>query len=197
MLQFKKPSKKGYFNAVIYKQKPDIILGCESHLDSSYNSSEVFPTGFTIIRKERVGGGGGGVFILFIQDLPLLEEPFLLSEVEIIWAKLHLTKAKPVYICSFYRPPGSACECLHCLRESIYKIINKEGPSCRVVLAGDFNLPDICWEDGLGCIKTSPAYGNKINNLFINILNDFALEQQVKEPVRSALILDLVLFSQA
>ena len=63
--------------------------------------------------------------------------------------------------------------------------MNKEGPSCRVVLARDFNLPGICWEDGLGCIKTSLAYGNEINNLFINILNDFALEQQVKEPTRN------------
>ena len=90
-----------------------------------------------------MGEGAGGVFILFKQDLPLLEESFLLSEAEIIWAKLHQTKGKLVYICSFYRPPRSACEPLHYLRESIYKIINKEGPSCRVVLAGDFYLPDI------------------------------------------------------
>ena len=66
-----------------------IVLGCESHLDSSYNSSEIF-----LIRKERVGGRGGGVFILFKQDLPLLEEPLVLSEGEIIWAKLHLAKGK-------------------------------------------------------------------------------------------------------
>ena len=136
-----------------------------------------------------MGGRGGGVFILFKQDLPLLEEPLVLSEGEIIWAKLHLTKGKMVYICSFYRPPASTCEPLHCLRESIFKLINKEGPSCRVVLAGDFILPDICWEDGLGCIQTSPAYGYEINN-------DFALEQQVKEPTRNTHILDLVLSSQ-
>ena len=85
-----------------------------------------------------------------------------------------------IHICSFYRPPGSACEPLQYLRESMYKIIDKEGPSCRVMLAGDFNLPDICWEDGLGYVKTRSVYGSKINNLFINILNDFALEQQVK-----------------
>ena len=101
-----------------------------------------------------------------------------------------------IYLLILYRPPASTCEPLHCLRESIYKIINKEGPSCRVVLAGDFNLPDICWEDGLGCILTSPAYGYEINNLFFDILNDFALEQQVKEPTRSTHILDLVLSSQ-
>ena len=63
-----------------------VSWGCESHLDSSYKSSKVFPAGFTVIRKERVGEGGGGVFILFKQDLPLLEESFLLSEAEIIWA---------------------------------------------------------------------------------------------------------------
>jgi len=60
-------AKRGIFNAIIDEQKPDIVLGCESHLDSSYNSSEIFPVGFTVIRKERVGGRGGGVFILFKQ----------------------------------------------------------------------------------------------------------------------------------
>ena len=86
-MQFKKPSKRGIFNAIIYEQKPDVVLGCESHLDSSYNSSEIFPVGFTVIRKERVDGRGGGVFILFKHGLPLLEEPLVLSEGEIIWAK--------------------------------------------------------------------------------------------------------------
>ena len=106
----------------------------------------------------------------FKQDLPLLEEPSLPSEAEIIWAKLYLTKAKSVHICSFYRPPGSACEPLHCIRESIYKIINKEGPPCRVVLAGDFiNLPDICWEDGLGCIKASLAYSKRSTIIYSSI----------------------------
>ena len=64
------------------------------------------------------------------------------------------------------------------------------------MLARDFNLPDICWEDGLVWIKTSPSYGNNINNLFIGILNVFKLEQQVKQPTRSTYILDLVMSSQ-
>jgi len=113
-----------------------------------------------------------------------------------IWAKLHQTKGKPVYICSFYRPPGSSCETLHCLRESLYKIVNREGSSCRIVLAGDFNFPDIYWEDGVGCIRTNPAYGCECKELFLDLLNDFALEQQVKEPTRGTRILDLVLSLQ-
>ena len=120
-----------------------------------------------------MGGGGGGVFILFKQDLPLLEEPFLLVRLTSFGPNDITQKANRYIFAHFIDHLGSASEPLHCLRESIYKIINKEGPSCRVVLAGDFNLPDICWEDGLDCIKTSPAYGNEINNLFIDILNDF------------------------
>ena len=57
------------------------------------------------------------------------------------------------------------------------------------MLAGDLNLPDY--------IKTSAAYGYEDNNnLFLDILNDFALEEQVKEPTRNACILYLVLSSQ-
>ena len=171
-------------------------MGCESHLDGSYDSTEIFPIEFTVIRKDRVSGGGG-VFIAFKKDLPLLEESLLLSEAEMIPAKLHQTKGKPVYICSFYRPPGSSCETLHCLRESLYKIVNREGSSCRIVLAGDFNFPDIYWEDGVGCIRTNPAYGCECKELFLDLLNDFALEQQVKEPTRGTRILDLVLSLQS
>ena len=90
-----------------------------------------------------MGGGGGGVFILFKQDLPLLEEPFLLVRLTTFGPNDIKQKANRYIFAHFIDHLGSASEPLHCLRESIYKIINKEGPSCRVVLAGDFNLPDI------------------------------------------------------
>ena len=152
-------------------------MGCESHLDGSYDSTEIFPIEFTVIRKDRVSGGGR-VFIAFKKDLPLLEEPMLLSEAEMIWAKLHQTKGKSVYICSFYRPPGSSCETLHCLREALYKIVNREGSSCRIVLARDFNFPNIYWEDGVGCIRTNPAYGYESNESLLDLLNDLRLSNR-------------------
>ena len=45
-------------------------------------------------------------------------------------------------------------------------------------------------------LKTSLADGYEINNLLLNILNDFALEQQVKEPTKSTYIFELVLSSK-
>ena len=44
---------------MVDEQKPDIIIGCETHLDETYTNSEVFPQGFSIIRKDRCYGGGG------------------------------------------------------------------------------------------------------------------------------------------
>ena len=64
------------------------------------------------------------------------------------------------------------------------------------MLAGDFNFPDIYWENGVGCIRTNPAYGYESNELFLDLFNDFALEQQVKQPTRGTRILDLVLSLQ-
>lgn len=49
--------------AVIDEYKPDIILGNESWLNSTIASSEIFPDGDTIPKKDRLNGlNGGGVF---------------------------------------------------------------------------------------------------------------------------------------
>ena len=37
----------------IGKYNPDIIRGTETHLDSSVNSSELFPSNYSVIRKDR------------------------------------------------------------------------------------------------------------------------------------------------
>ena len=87
----------------------DIVMGCESHLDDSYFTSEVFPSNFTIYRKDRCAGGGG-VFVAIRDDLKSFEDPIIDVSAELVWAKLCISGMVPVYVCAFYRPPNSDME---------------------------------------------------------------------------------------
>ena len=60
----------------------------------------------------------------------------------------------------------------------------------NVILAGDFNLPSINWETYQ--TLPSPQYGYEVNQLVIDIVNEFSLTQIVKYPTRGRNILDLV-----
>ena len=150
--------KRSKLLALIYKRSADIVIGCESHLDHTYLSSEVFARDFTIIRKDRVIDGGG-VFVAFRNHLTLIEQPSPPGEAEMIWAKFQTNNKKLIYICSFYRPPNSDTAPLLHLKESILKINTHN--SSNIILGGDFNYPDITWENGIGYIDTNPAYGEK------------------------------------
>ena len=44
------------------EHKADIVFGCESHLDNSFSSSEIFPSQYMVIRKDRCIGGEGVFF---------------------------------------------------------------------------------------------------------------------------------------
>jgi len=62
-----------------------------------------------VFRKDRLGCGGGGVFIAVKSDIPAYELPDLAEspENESLWASIHLAKAKVLYICAFYKPPSA------------------------------------------------------------------------------------------
>ena len=74
---------------------PCVLIGCKSHLNSRY---EIFPSGYTVICKDRSLGGGGCVFLCFRKTLPVIEQPSLLLDAEAVWAKLMLPKMSPIYI---------------------------------------------------------------------------------------------------
>ena len=65
-----------------------------------------------------------------------------------------------------------------------------------IILAGDFNFPGIHWIDGGSQLQPNPAYGHEINLLFLDIIDDYSLEQFVIFPTRDNNILDLVFSSQ-
>ena len=54
----------------IENYSPDIIIGTETHLDSFVSSSELFPSNYSIIRKDRdFDNPKGGVLIAIKNDL--------------------------------------------------------------------------------------------------------------------------------
>ena len=55
--------KRASLEGIVHEHSPDVIVGCESHLDSTYTSNEVFPLGYTVIRRDR-SLSGGGAFLL-------------------------------------------------------------------------------------------------------------------------------------
>ena len=188
-------AKRGRLAGLIQEHQADIIIGCETHIDESYSSSEIFPPNYTVLRKDRKAGGGG-VFLCFNQMLNVTEEPSLQCNAELIWGKIKLHNKKPLYVCSFYRPPTSTLDPILELNESLNKLFEKHRGPSNIILAGDFNLPSIMWIDGCGTLNTDPTYGFEINSLFLDLINNFGLEQLIQNPTRGSNILDLLLTTQ-
>jgi hypothetical protein len=173
---------------LVDRTKPDIILGCESKLDSNYTSTEVFPPGFEVFRKDR-SSSGGGVFVAVTDSLLVTHECCLDVGAEIVWIKLQTTCSKPLYISSFYRPPSSGIDPLEALEQSLAAIPCRSLPN--IILSGDINLPDINWESMTH--TPSPQYGHSVNDKFIQVCQDSNLTQCVSQPTRGNNILDLFL----
>jgi len=139
--------------------------------------------------------GGGGVFIGFRDNLIISELSNPSSEVEMVWAKLQIPNYKPLCLCSLYRPPNSNVISITTLNNFLFNISNESSLIPQILLAGDFNLPNISWLDGTGQINPNPTYGTDVNQSLLESINEFGLDQLVTEPTRGENILDLIFSS--
>ena len=78
---------------------------------------------------------------------------------------------------SFYKTSNNLLEQCSNLNNSLNKLFCCNTQFCTVIVAGDFNLPDIMWMDGHGTIIPNPAYGTEINSFLLHTLNDHCLKQ--------------------
>ena len=183
--------KRTMFSDFVETNRPDVICGCESHLDFSYYDSEVFWHGsYDVLRKDR-SEGGGGVFILVKKNLDYQIISEANTNCEIVWVKIKANDCSPdIFIGSFYRPPDSNAFCLDELEKSLSYFTNKERLP-KIILVGDFNMPSIDWKYQV--VKDQPQYGRGINDRLLDISRNKNMKQINKYPTREENILDISL----
>jgi len=122
---------------------PDVVCGCQSKLGPAINTQEVFPTDqYKVFRKDPKGKGEG-VSVATNISLVATPEVELNSDCDLIWARIQIWREQPLYIGSFYRQPTHDDQNpLQALDSSLFKLTNRQSLP-NIILAGNFNLPDI------------------------------------------------------
>ena len=112
---------------------------------------------------------------------------------ESVWVEISLKDNDSLLLGSIYRPPSNSKEDNRNLYDTILEVI--EGRSC-VLLAGDFNHPDIDWED-----EISNTGEDSQASIFLEFVRDSFLHQHVKFPThyrssQNPTLIDLVFSSE-
>ena len=189
---------KSEFIAALDYVKPDLICGTESWLrgiqpgkepsKSAIKTCEIFPEDYIIHRNDRMSRSGR-VFTGVKKRLKADEQTQLVTECEIIWTKVKTKNYKDLYLSSFYMPHQNLKDLKNL--DSSLKKLSEHSKSKHILLAGDFNCPDIDW-DTLTVRSNAPDH--EIQQTLIDISIEHGLKQVHDQPTRQENILDLVFY---
>ena len=189
--------------ALVNIENPDIIGLTETWLkcDTNEFESEFNLEGYTILKNDRKIKKGGGV-LLYVKDNL---KPTRLSvrvnsdKVESIWAQIRGENNKYLNVGVVYRPPDQKPVDDDKMCDEIKRIVTRNQSA---VVMGDFNLPDINWEN----LDVHSYYNNRnqddqVRRLtpsekLLETIQDNFLVQNVHEPTRGGNILDLVIATE-
>ena len=114
------------------------------------------------------------------------------TDCEIIWTQCQIKnrRSKSLFFASFYRPNANDLNSLNELDASLFKLGDKINTN-NVILAGDFNAPNINWND------LNITNGPTISERLLDVAGEHGFTQLVQEPTRkqgeTENVLDLVL----
>jgi hypothetical protein len=117
-------------------------------ISKTFRSSEIFPYYYLydIERRDRPKDPHGGVLIAAKKQLQL-GNITKSKDIELITGSVSLEGKKKMLVGAFYRPPDKTNEdYLNKVKEEISTIKEKHRRDIFVI-GGDFNLPDINWEE--------------------------------------------------
>ena len=103
--------KRVLFHAFLDDVSPDIVIGTESKLDSTYKNCEIFPPGYrsNVIRRDR-NSHGGGVFIVAKDEINITEIDVANTDCPLVLAKIMVKDGANITIGAFYHQPTSVID---------------------------------------------------------------------------------------
>ena len=173
---------------------PDIVIGTETFLKDGIPAPTELSEHYDIERRDR-DSCHGGVLIAAKKDLLMSRQYELETECEVLFCKINIAGSRALNIGGFYRHDVSDTTSLGHLAVSLGRIPTGQS----VIVGGDFNLPGLVYdqEDGPR-IKPGASYLDN-HEEFVQILDDFSLDQHVTEITRvdpvhgTESVLDLVM----
>ena len=178
-------NKRIELQAVANTRELELIAITETWLNCNILDNEILSSEYNIHRRDRLRRGGG-VLLAVKEGIRCQRRLDLETDCEILWCELNLNSNPGLsyFVGVFYRPPDTDLIYLTELTNSLEKL----PPSCKILLLGDFNLPNIEWT------LVSPLQQDSLSDYFCDyIVNYFGLSQLVKTPTRGNALLDLVL----
>lgn len=179
-------NKTHYLEHLLVTHKPVILALTETKLDSSVASSELC-SGYTIYRADRQAtkGLGGGVLIGILNEFPIkVTNISTHPTAELISLQLNYLGFSFVFGC-YYRPPS-----IRNIDSLIDWVECQTNPN--IIVAGDFNLPDISWPDYITKTGRDPT----VHRDFLELLQTNNFMQPISFPTHNlGNTLDIVMTS--
>ena len=164
-------NKRSEFQSVLDLEKPDLVIGTESWLNTDYLDSEIFPRslGYTSFRLDRASGtNGGGVFILVKDTLVASRQKTLETDCEVIWVKIEAAQSKPVYLAAYYRPHENDFHSFEEFCKSVDMVSKTNG---HIWILSDLSYPKFHWNDNhVPQVSKAVASPNSMTTLLISLM---------------------------
>ncbi|RMC12189.1 hypothetical protein DUI87_11325 [Hirundo rustica rustica] len=165
---------------MVQQQSYDVVAITETWWDVSHNWSNALD-GYKLFRRDRKGRRGRGVALYIRKAFDTIGIETNEDGVECLWVRIKGKANKAdILLGVSYHPPNQGEE----VDNLFYKQLENVSGSSALVLVGDFNMPDICWE-----LNTAEK---RQSRKFLECMEDNFLLQLVGEPTRGRIILDLL-----
>lgn len=164
-----------------------MVLITETWLHCGIQNDVIIPPGYKMFRKDRDSRGGG----VCIRIKNSVHAALIDSGIpETVWCRISFQSV--VYLVgAIYRPPSTSLDMLNQLSTFLCNNVHR---NTQLIMAGDFNLPYINWQD-LTCSGFEASSVDKL----LDVMFSFNLNQIVQDDTRITSrprsLLDLVFLS--
>jgi hypothetical protein len=157
-------------------RKPKIICLTETWLNDTISDQEVAIPGYSIVRNDRHLTKGGGV-AAYVEDsvkYSTIASEVIQAPAESLWLNIHGPKETRLVIGIAYRTPSAPESWISNLSTALEH--SSRNITSRLLLVGDFNLPDVDVSSGQATSADGVA--------FVNIAQQHGLTEHVQQNTR-------------